>query len=971
MAHGGASTAQAGVGGPRAAPPPSIQSSESGQQKKELTSWWKNFKRSDKKAQEQHAPQGIFGIPLQYSIRYANVAISLYDAEGQSYIYGYVPIVVAKCGVYLKEKATDVEGIFRLAGSEKRIKELKVAFDSPDRYGKGLDWTGYTVHDAANILRRYFNQLPEPIIPLDFYERFREPLRNHQAQAVGASEAQSPSVGHFDQEAAIRAFQNLITELPPLNRQLLLYILDLLAVFASKSDLNKMNTGNLAAIFQPGILSHPQHDMAPQEYRLSQDILIFLIENQDSFLIGMQGTEADPETVRDVQSGTPSQQPTTPTTPNRAKTVVGRAGSNASAGAQSVQRWGSIRRNASVSSKHSKKSEGGPTPVGTPGLASPNTPTSGVYRSNTAPSRRVGSTNHSPRFSRDKTSDPPTPSPGMAATVEPMSAPRQESIQNTPIATQSPLFPPVPPTEVTSASSSEATTPMATVGSDTTSTIRSDYTTSKRDTTPLLAPPPGSAEYRSERSASNTPSSTSGRGFLDIFKQSPTSDNDGRKPNKLQKKRIPGSALSSAQSSSQSLTQEGSLDAVQQSPVTPGLPPNNDESHGEGGGDRSAYATARSTPVQPTPQRTTTDATLRPTTSPTQSYHSTDQSDADMVGDDTPVSAGEQSERERKRHRWRFSRTHNKLDQPQTPGTDRDRDHPLAAMSARQQTASRSTMGSSTGGQARRSFQEPTPLALATSDSTATAAAAAADTPPTHSHSMQSASSTTTAAGGGDPVIFSDSEREKKGGPMSWIRGKLQERREKEAEKRAKTPERNRGRSESKSDLQQQQQQQQQQQPQQGSGGSGIGGSGAATVTGAGAGAGEAIPVRGKSSEVQRAVAATQVQGQGQGLGQTADQQAPITGQTVSGQMSPPGGQLPAARDQQTRQSPPGRLSTAGQAPAAATAAAAGPIASPFAPPTGTELDHQQQQQQGGNNNQGATTSGSGSGSGSGQAREV
>ena len=50
------------------------------------------------------APHGIFGVPLQQSIRYANVAISLFNDEGQSYIYGYVPIVVAKCGVYLKEK---------------------------------------------------------------------------------------------------------------------------------------------------------------------------------------------------------------------------------------------------------------------------------------------------------------------------------------------------------------------------------------------------------------------------------------------------------------------------------------------------------------------------------------------------------------------------------------------------------------------------------------------------------------------------------------------------------------------------------------------------------------------------------------------------------------------------------------------------------------------------------------------------
>lgn len=50
--------------------------------------------------------RGIFGVPLITSIPYANVAISLFRENGESYIYGYVPIVVAKCGVFLKEKGT-------------------------------------------------------------------------------------------------------------------------------------------------------------------------------------------------------------------------------------------------------------------------------------------------------------------------------------------------------------------------------------------------------------------------------------------------------------------------------------------------------------------------------------------------------------------------------------------------------------------------------------------------------------------------------------------------------------------------------------------------------------------------------------------------------------------------------------------------------------------------------------------------
>ncbi|RKF82587.1 Rho-GTPase-activating protein 5 [Golovinomyces cichoracearum] len=356
-----------------------------------LKSWWKNFRESTNKISLDHnewkanrnctatkqysltqlgiyvdQPAGIFGVPLRKSITYANVAISLVDGEGKSYIYGYVPIVVAKCGVFLKEKATNVEGIFRLSGSEKRIKELKSIFDSPDRYGKGLDWEGYTVHDAANVLRRYLNQLPEPIVPLNLYDRFRAPLKGNIIET--RAEVDGPLlVESLDINATISTYQQLITEMPPLNRQLLLYILDLLAVFASKSDENRMNAQNLSAIFQPGIISHPVHDMAPQEYRLSQDVLIFLIENQDRFLIGMRGTAADEQTVQEVQSGgspspvslgdgIPSSEaqssglpsPAISNAPNRLKLSLARSASNASA--SSARKYGELRRNLSVSS---------------------------------------------------------------------------------------------------------------------------------------------------------------------------------------------------------------------------------------------------------------------------------------------------------------------------------------------------------------------------------------------------------------------------------------------------------------------------------------------------------------------------------------------------------------------------------------------------------------------------------------------
>ena len=120
-----------------------------------------------------------FGVPLQQALNEASAKISILTGDQSDGLqYGQIPIVVAKCGVFLKKNGLTVEGIFRVGGSSKRIKDLQVIFNTPPSFGKQLNWDGYTVHDAASILRRYLNALPEPLIPLNMYDDFREPLRN-------------------------------------------------------------------------------------------------------------------------------------------------------------------------------------------------------------------------------------------------------------------------------------------------------------------------------------------------------------------------------------------------------------------------------------------------------------------------------------------------------------------------------------------------------------------------------------------------------------------------------------------------------------------------------------------------------------------------------------------------------------------------------------------------------------------------
>lgn len=314
-----------------------------------------------------------FGVPLEQALQEASAKISILDdAEGidqQLSQYGQIPIVVAKCGVFLKKNGLTTEGIFRVGGSSKRLKELQAIFNTPPNYGKKLNWEGYNVHDAASMLRRYLNALPEPLVPLEMYETFREPLRSrprivsymkYKAENPSKSLQSSSSVNiesssdvldssqllteanigrlnngdtkeeieclkkpasvsssnnvssadltqsqqNVEQEqgqgpdgdkkpkkksknykklakdvySAIEEYSKLISELPLASRQLLFYVLDLLAMVQNHADENLMSSRNLAAIFQPSILSHPSHDLDPIEYALSQLVVEFLIQ---------------------------------------------------------------------------------------------------------------------------------------------------------------------------------------------------------------------------------------------------------------------------------------------------------------------------------------------------------------------------------------------------------------------------------------------------------------------------------------------------------------------------------------------------------------------------------------------------------------------------------------------------------------------------------------------------------------------
>lgn len=485
------------------------------------------------------------------------------------------------------------------------------------------------MHDAANVLRRYLNQLPEPIVPLEFYERFREPLRIYQDQVQG--ENQATDTEKFDHAKAVETYQQLIVELPPLNKQLLLYILDLLAVFASKSEQNRMTSANLSAIFQPGMLSHPQHDMAPAEYKLSQDVLIFLIENQDHFLVGMSGTVADEQQIKEVEAGMVSSRPTTQSNLSNVRRSV----SSASTGSQSQRKLGSIRRNVSVSSRNSRASNTVPSP-GTP------TSAGGVHRSNTLPSK-MGTVVTPARFARS----------GETGSANPAVSVSHHSSRST---SQAPSRREEPEQSNATQDNARTAAGNAYVHTATHGPIR--VAAAKRLSINETSRPQENLSTPASQPQIVTP--TRERKLSNFFTKSPpeSEQKEPRQPNRLKKKRIPGSASISAQSSANSLPpgpSELNLDALpDKQPVDVAVgnmtpKPPNSTTMGNSDAPSEAAPTLTESSSQPN-----TENSLRPHRSRTPSLNSrssfTDQSDYDQPEE-------LRSDRRENRLSWRFHRS--------------------------------------------------------------------------------------------------------------------------------------------------------------------------------------------------------------------------------------------------------------------------------------------------------------------------
>jgi breakpoint cluster region protein len=126
-------------------------------------------------------------------------------------------------------------GIYRVCCVASELQKLRHEFDRNSHRGEDL-LTQKIVHVAANLLKLFFRELPEPLFSSTLYKQF--------LQAIQLTDIDNQRI----------SLLKTLELLHPDNRKILFYLLDHLICVSKYSNINMMHLENLAVVFGPTLM---------------------------------------------------------------------------------------------------------------------------------------------------------------------------------------------------------------------------------------------------------------------------------------------------------------------------------------------------------------------------------------------------------------------------------------------------------------------------------------------------------------------------------------------------------------------------------------------------------------------------------------------------------------------------------------------------------------------------------------------
>lgn len=143
------------------------------------------------------------------------------------------------------EKSIKSSNLYRSTPSSAKARQLR-----SDISAKQVKLDSQDVHLLTAIVKRFFMELPEPLIPYTFYDKF-----------INAVSQASTTV-----EMQVAELNTIVGQLPDVNRSTLTQLMQHLGRIAAASDSNKMDPNALATAWAPIVL-YPPHDLLIFQFR--------------------------------------------------------------------------------------------------------------------------------------------------------------------------------------------------------------------------------------------------------------------------------------------------------------------------------------------------------------------------------------------------------------------------------------------------------------------------------------------------------------------------------------------------------------------------------------------------------------------------------------------------------------------------------------------------------------------------------
>ncbi|CAO0801319.1 unnamed protein product [Mucor circinelloides] len=219
-----------------------------------------------------HVPQLCYGSHTTSSLESppaVEESIKLFGSdlsERSRYEDRPIPLIIEQCIQAVEKRGMDYEGIYRKSGGAAQMRLIHQSFDAGDPVDLEDDESVNDICAVTSVLKQYFRELPNPLLPFNLYSQFIDAVSNH----VGQSKTDK--------------FFELLSQLPKVNYDTLRLLIKHLYSVQKRHNENLMTTKNLAMVFGPTLLRDVEssRDLVDMSYKNA--VVEFLIINAHDLL---------------------------------------------------------------------------------------------------------------------------------------------------------------------------------------------------------------------------------------------------------------------------------------------------------------------------------------------------------------------------------------------------------------------------------------------------------------------------------------------------------------------------------------------------------------------------------------------------------------------------------------------------------------------------------------------------------------